>query len=100
MCIGCRERHFQDELVRLQASPESVVIVEMDKQRRPGRSVYLCPKIGCMEKVIRRGEIVIKGSKYDKIIVRLEQRQAERLRYAFSFAARRLRASLGVGPED
>jgi predicted RNA-binding protein YlxR (DUF448 family) len=100
MCIGCRERHFQDELLRLQPTAEGITIVEHRAQFKSRRSVYLCPKIGCLDKVLRRGEIVVKGSKYDRITVRLDARQAERLRYAFSFAARRLRALLGVGPGD
>jgi predicted RNA-binding protein YlxR (DUF448 family) len=99
MCIGCRERIAQDELIRLQLNPKQLlVIVEHSAQRLEGRSVYLCPNVACLDKALRRGSITIKGSKYDKIIVRLEKRQADRLRYAFKFAARRLRASLGVGP--
>lgn len=105
MCIGCRERLPQDELIRLQLSPTGfrktpLTIVEHRIQRVAGRSVYLCPKVGCLDKVLKRGEIVVKGSKYDKIIVRLDGRQSERLRYAFQFAARRLRAVLGTGPSE
>ena len=105
MCIGCRERIPQEELLRLQiadplALPAKIIIVEHRVQRVPGRSVYLCPKLGCLDKVLRRGEITFKGSKYDKIIVRLEPRHVERLRYAFQHAARRLRAALGVGPKE
>jgi predicted RNA-binding protein YlxR (DUF448 family) len=99
MCVGCRERHYKDELLKLQPTNEGIHIVEHKAQLKMRRSVYLCPKIGCLDKVLRRGEIVVKGSKYDRIIVHLDARQAERLRYAFSFAARRLRALLGVGPE-
>lgn len=97
MCLGCHERQPQAELVRLQLTQEGVAIVEHKEQRLPGRSVYLCPRLGCFDKLARRGEIVFKRSKYDKIIVRLELRQWERLRYAFSHAARRLRTILGVG---
>lgn len=75
-------------------------MVEHRDHRQPGRSVYLCPKIGCLDKVLRRGQIVFKRSKYDKIIVCLEPRQAERLRFAFAHSARRLRGRLGVGPQD
>ncbi len=100
MCIGCRERIAQDELVRMQLTPDGVALVEHRVQRRPGRSVYLCPKLGCFDRLAQRDEIVFKGSKYDKIIVRLEPRQWERLRFAFGHAARRLRAALGVGPRE
>jgi predicted RNA-binding protein YlxR (DUF448 family) len=100
MCIGCRERQAQEELIRLQMTVDGVAIIEQKDKLKDGRSVYLCPKLGCLDKVLRRGEITFKSSKYDKMIVRLEVRQAERLRYAFTFAARRLRGQLGVGPED
>jgi predicted RNA-binding protein YlxR (DUF448 family) len=103
MCIGCRERLPQDELLRLQYLPnlsgrDRVVVVEHRAQRSAGRSVYCCPKLGCLDRQLKRGEIVIKGAKHDKIIVRLEPRQCERLRYEFQYAARRLRAAMGVGP--
>ena len=100
MCIGCRERLPVDELVRLQRKGSKVVVVEHRVMLQTGRSVYLCPKVGCIDKVLRRGEIVFKRSKYDKIIVRLEPKQSDRLRFAFAHAARRLRAKLGVGPQD
>lgn len=98
MCLGCRERQPQDCLLRLQLDAEGIVIVERSSQRLPGRSAYVCPRSGCLDAVLRRGDIVFKRSKYDKIIVRLDARQAERLRYAFKFAARRMRGSIGVGP--
>ena len=98
MCLGCNERQPQDEMIRLQHKAGKVFVVEHADKRVAGRSVYFCPKVGCLEKVLKRGEIVFKRSRYDKIIVYLESQQAARLRYAFMHAARRLRASLGVGP--
>lgn len=98
MCFGCRERQPQDEMIRLQLDERGIVIVEHPDSRLPGRSGYLCPHNGCLDAMLRRGEIVFKRSKYDKIIVRLDIRQVERLRYAFKFAARRLRGNIGVGP--
>jgi predicted RNA-binding protein YlxR (DUF448 family) len=92
MCAGCRERLPQDEFVRLQMTREGIVIVERKQQRQPGRSIYLCPDPDCFAKLVRRGDgISFKRSKYDKITVRLEPRQLERLRYAFEHAARRFR---------
>jgi predicted RNA-binding protein YlxR (DUF448 family) len=92
MCLGCRERLPQDELIRVQLTAEGIVIIERRDQRVPGRSVYLCPDKDCFDRVMRRGDgINFKRSKYDKIIVRLEPRQAERLRYVFEHAARRFR---------
>jgi predicted RNA-binding protein YlxR (DUF448 family) len=94
MCLGCRERQPQDELLRIQPTAEGVVVVERRDQRVPGRSVYLCPDKDCFDKVFRRNDgIIFKRSKYDKIIVRLEPRQVERLRYVFEHAARRFRGN-------
>jgi len=92
MCIGCRERLAQDELIRLQPTAEGVVVIERAEQRVHGRSIYLCPDKDCFDRMLRRSEgIIFKRSKYDKIIVRLEPRQVERLRYVFKHAARRFR---------
>ena len=98
MCIGCSERLPQDEMVRLQLTTEGVKILEPWDKPGHGRSVYVCPDPDCFEKALRRGEIAFKRSKYDKISVRLEPRQAERLKYAFAHAARRLRGLIGAGP--
>ncbi|MCH7471852.1 YlxR family protein [bacterium] len=100
MCLGCKERSPQDELVRLQLTGEGVVIIERPRMVRSGRSVYFCPKTGCLDMVLSRGGIIFKRAKYDKITVRLEPRQAKRLRFAFSHAARRLRGAMGVGPSE
>ena len=98
MCLGCRERQPQDCLIRLQLNADGIVIIERHSKLLPGRSAYVCPRNGCLDAVLRRDGIVFKRSKYDKIIVRLDAWQAERLRYAFKFAARRMRGSIGVGP--
>jgi predicted RNA-binding protein YlxR (DUF448 family) len=100
MCLGCRERFAQDELIRIQVTNGKLILVEHKASHRSGRSVYFCPKVGCLDKTLRQGEIAFKRAKYDKIIVRLNGRQVERLRFAFTHAARRLRARLGVGPTD
>ncbi|MDQ3024131.1 MAG: DUF448 domain-containing protein, partial [bacterium] len=98
MCIGCRERLQQNEIVRLQLTTEGVKILEPWDRPGHGRSVYVCPDPDCFEKALKRGEIAFKRSKYDKISVRLEPRQAERLKYAFAHTARRLRGVIGAGP--
>ena len=100
MCLGCKERLPRQELVRLQLTPNGTEIIEHPSRIRPGRSIYLCPKLGCADRALRKGELVFKRSKYDKIIVRLEPKQAARLRYKFSHAARRLRGEIGVGPKN
>ena len=100
MCLGCKERLPRQDLVRLQLTPHGTEIIEHPSRIRPGRSIYLCPKLGCADKALSKGELVFKRSKYDKIIVRLEPKQVARLRYKFAHAARRLRGEIGVGPKE
>ena len=100
MCLGCRERVPQDELIRLQLRAGRVVIIEHRSQLQPGRSIYFCPRLGCLDRALAKGELVFKRAKYDKIIVRLEPKQAARLRFAFAHAARRMRIRQGVGPRE
>jgi predicted RNA-binding protein YlxR (DUF448 family) len=100
MCLGCKERLPRQELVRLQLTPRGAQIIEHSSRIRQGRSIYICPKLGCADRAMRNGELVFKRSKYDKIIVRLEPKQVARLRYQFAHAARRLRGEIGVGPKE
>lgn len=46
MCVGCRERFPQKELLRLVASPEGVAIDRTG--RMPGRGAYLCYRETCV----------------------------------------------------
>jgi uncharacterized protein len=53
MCVGCRSRSSQAELLRLAATPRGV---RFDPRRREaGRGAYLCPDPRCIDAAARRG---------------------------------------------
>jgi predicted RNA-binding protein YlxR (DUF448 family) len=51
-CIGCRGRYRKDEVVRIVAGPEGVVLDYREKL--PGRAAYVCPREHCIEKAFSR----------------------------------------------
>lgn len=51
MCVGCRGRAPQGDLVRLVASADGVVV---DRSRTaPGRGAYLHPVPACLDRALR-----------------------------------------------
>ena len=77
-CVGCREQHPQDCLIRLGMRKGKIVILN-DKTGVAGRTIYLCPRESCWQRATRRGRLVFKASKYDKIIVYLEANERDAL---------------------
>jgi predicted RNA-binding protein YlxR (DUF448 family) len=55
-CIGCRGIFKKDEVVRIVAGPEGVLIDYRDKL--PGRAAYVCPRLGCIKKALSRDNLV------------------------------------------
>ncbi len=51
-CIGCRSTMNKDEVVRLIAGPEGILIDYREKL--PGRAAYVCPRRECIEKAFTR----------------------------------------------
>ena len=51
MCVGCRERRGQDELIRLVSTAGRAVPAWPGA---PGRSAYLCPDESCLEAAEKR----------------------------------------------
>jgi uncharacterized protein len=51
MCIGCRQRRAQPELLRFRLEEGCVVAA---RPGSPGRSAYLCPEETCLETATRR----------------------------------------------
>src|SRR5208337_4086240 len=45
-CIGCRSAMNKDEVVRIVAGPEGILIDYREKL--PGRAAYICPREGCI----------------------------------------------------
>ncbi len=54
-CIGCRGVFGKDEVVRFVAGPDGPVIDY--RERLPGRAAYVCPRRGCIERALSRGQI-------------------------------------------
>src|SRR5512146_2681561 len=51
-CIGCRSLFPKDEVVRLLAGPEGVIIDYREKIN--GRAAYVCPKKECIQKALTK----------------------------------------------
>ena len=82
-CLACRSRHDRRELLRFQLRDDSIVQTDCGKGAISGRSIYLCRNRRCLELILRRRELAFRHSKYAKIIVRLNQHQAQSLVRAF-----------------
>ena len=51
-CMACQEKKDKKELVRIVRSPEGEISVDMTG-KKPGRGAYICPKLECLNKVIK-----------------------------------------------
>jgi predicted RNA-binding protein YlxR (DUF448 family) len=51
-CIGCKKVFNKDDVVRIIAGPESVVIDYREKLS--GRAAYVCPKTDCIKKALTK----------------------------------------------
>ncbi|HDD53273.1 MAG TPA: DUF448 domain-containing protein [Thermosulfidibacter takaii] len=55
-CVGCRRRGRKEELVRLLAPQEGMLLVDVD-QKLGGRGAYLCPGRECMKEALKKGRL-------------------------------------------
>ncbi len=55
-CVGCWSRKDKGELVRLVASDDGGLVVDVE-HKLEGRGMYLCPRRECMKKVVRKDRI-------------------------------------------
>lgn len=53
MCAGCRKRRPKEELIRLVLNDKGELVVDREKVF-PGRGVYLCSSLGCLELALRK----------------------------------------------
>jgi len=51
-CIGCRTAMSKNEVIRLVAGPEGILIDY--RERLPGRAAYVCPRQDCIEKALTK----------------------------------------------
>jgi predicted RNA-binding protein YlxR (DUF448 family) len=89
MCVSCRERSEQADLVRLNIKKDKVVVVEKPAHAF-GRSVYLCPRDKCFDALVKKGHVTFKSTKYEKMTVPLNEYDAFQLRKEFRRAIRRI----------
>jgi len=55
-CVGCRKSLDQDLLVRYVLSPQGEVVVDY-RRKLPGRGVYTCFDLECVESAVKRGHL-------------------------------------------
>lgn len=48
-CVICRAKSSKDNLIRIVKDPENLLVVDTSK-KLPGRGIYLCPDLECIEK--------------------------------------------------
>ncbi len=55
-CIGCLQKKRQDELIRLEMTPEGNVIIN-EKRGKSKRGYYLCPTLNCFTMAKKRSKL-------------------------------------------
>lgn len=55
-CIGCGQKKFKFELLRIVRTPEKTVEIDLEA-KKPGRGAYLCYEANCFDTVIRKKRI-------------------------------------------
>ena len=55
-CLGCRQAHPKDRLVRLVRLGSGTVVVDASA-RAGGRGAYVCPESACVEQALIRGRL-------------------------------------------
>ncbi len=53
-CIGCRERKYKDELLRVVRTAEGEVRFDITGAG-DGRGAYLCRSMGCLDRALKKG---------------------------------------------
>lgn len=51
-CIGCRGAFNKNEVIRIVAGPEDIVIDYREKL--PGRAAYICPRLECIRRALTK----------------------------------------------
>ncbi len=100
MCVVTRERHPQDELVRLVLAPDGSVAVDY-RARLPGRGAWVLPRRAELEKLERRPGMLTRhlGPDLDGGGL-LEQVRAANLRATLDALTLAMRAGVLVGGKD
>jgi uncharacterized protein len=89
-CIGCRGVFKKNEVVRIVAGPEGVLIDYREKL--PGRAAYVCPRKGCIDKALSKENLSkalhlkVRTPDAAAFIARLEDAVREKIRSLLSMA--------------
>ncbi|MDK2984948.1 MAG: uncharacterized protein PWQ96_590 [Clostridia bacterium] len=52
MCVGCREKKYKRELLRIVRTPEGITKIDRSG-KMSGRGAYVCSQKKCLEKAIK-----------------------------------------------
>ena len=73
MCIACRERASDPELVRLVVDPAGEVVIDL-RGRLPGRGAWIHPAAPCVERVVKRPDTLRRALKGPVAVDALHER--------------------------
>ncbi len=88
-CVGCREKFPQEDLIRLKLIKGKVTIVP-PRTSLSGRSIYLCPRESCWKSALKRGKLVFKTAKHNRLSVHLSEKERDMLMARLRQFARKL----------
>ncbi len=83
-CIGCRSIRKKDDVVRIIAGPEGVLIDYREKLE--GRAAYICPRVECIGKALKKETLSralhsnVKPPDISVFVSRLEQEVLDKIK--------------------
>lgn len=80
-CLGCRQKSYQDQLLRLNLDSKGRIIIVQPNSLSLGRSIYLCYSKSCIEHLLKSKVIVFKSSKICKITAKLSDYESAKLKF-------------------
>lgn len=98
-CIGCRGVFKKNEVVRIVAGPEGILIDYREKL--PGRAAYVCPRKECIDKALskenlsRALHLKVKAPDSDAFITRLADVVREKIQSLLSMAMKAGKTAAG-----
>jgi predicted RNA-binding protein YlxR (DUF448 family) len=98
-CIGCRTTMKKDEVVRLVAGPEGILIDYREKL--PGRAAYVCPRQDCIKKSFTRDTLAkafrhkIRTPDLASFIVQLQTIISEKIKSLLAISVKARKIAVG-----
>jgi len=103
-CIGCRRTFKKDEVVRLIAGPEGIIIDYREKL--PGRAAYVCPRAECIQTAVikdnlsRALHVKMRAPSAPELIEHLTGNIKEKIRSLIAMAAKAGMLAAGYSAVD